>query len=504
MKQLASLRAAAGTSQALGLPDEVLRQALPGNELLQQAIEEAHHAVAAVAATWPSLSDCDEKDLPSRLQAGFRNFYGEDAVTPYVPVAARGPWIVTSCGAVILDVGGYGMLGLGHAPQAVLDVMSQPLVMANIMTPSFSQHRFISRLRQEIGFSRGECPYERFFCLNSGSESVTLALRISDINAYQQTSDGGAHAGKPVKALCVKGSFHGRTDRPAQFSDSTRKYYRGLASHRNRDNALTVEANDCSALRACFDRAEAEGFFIEAMLMEPVMGEGNPGLAITPEFYRLARELTARHGSLLIVDSVQASLRAHGCLSIVDYPGFAQSEAPDMETYSKAINGGQYPLSVLAACARAAALFQVGTYGNTMTAAPRALEVACTVLDQVTPELRANIKARGQELLKKFGALQKEFPDVITRIQGTGLLLSVSLNEDVLEVEGAQGVERAMRCAGVNVIHGGKNTLRFTPWFGVTSQEVDWVVDGLRKVLAQSRGTERRIMRQEQNDARAA
>jgi acetylornithine/succinyldiaminopimelate/putrescine aminotransferase len=139
-----------------------------------------------------------------------------------------------------------------------------------------------------------------------------------------------------------------------------------------------------------------------------------------------------------------------------------------------------------------------------MTAAPRALEVACTVLDQVTPELRANIKARGQELLKKFGALQKEFPDVITRIQGTGLLLSVSLNEDVLEVEGAQGVERAMRCAGVNVIHGGKNALRFTPWFGITSQEVDWVVDGLRKVLAQSRGTERRIMRQEQNDARSS
>ena len=35
-------------------------------------------------------------------------------------------------------------------------------------------------------------------------------------------------------------------------------------------------------------------------------------------------------------------------------PGFEGFEAPDMETYSKALNAGQYPLSVLAVNARAA------------------------------------------------------------------------------------------------------------------------------------------------------
>ena len=33
-----------------------------------------------------------------------------------------------------------------------------------------------------------------------------------------------------------------------------------------------------------------------------------------------------------------------GSLSVVDYPGYETAEAPDMETYSKALNGGQYPL----------------------------------------------------------------------------------------------------------------------------------------------------------------
>ena len=63
-------------------------------------------------------------------------------------------------------------------------------------------------------------------------------------------------------------------------------------------------------------------------------------------------------------------------LSIVDYPGFEGVEAPDMETYSKALNGGQYPLSVLAVNERAANLYRKGVYGNTMTTNPRAMDIA--------------------------------------------------------------------------------------------------------------------------------
>ena len=84
------------------------------------------------------------------------------------------------------------------------------------------------------------------------------------------------------------------------------------------------------------------------------MGEGDPGRAVPPDFYAVARELTKAHGTFLLIDSIQAGLRAHGVLSIVDYPGFENLEAPDMETYSKALNGGQYPLSVLAVNERAA------------------------------------------------------------------------------------------------------------------------------------------------------
>jgi len=40
-----------------------------------------------------------------------------------------------------------------------------------------------------------------------------------------------------------------------------------------------------------------------------------------------------------------------------------------------------------------------------------------------------------------------------------------------------------MRERGVGVIHGGVNSLRFTPHFNVTSAEVDLIVSNLRKAL---------------------
>jgi hypothetical protein len=59
------------------------------------------------------------------MQKGFVNFYGASnsislshrlihctsdpgALMPYIPLAARGPWIVTLHGAVVHDNGGYG------------------------------------------------------------------------------------------------------------------------------------------------------------------------------------------------------------------------------------------------------------------------------------------------------------------------------------------------------------------------------------------------------------
>ena len=120
---------------------------------------------------------------------------------------------------------------------------------------------------------------------------------------------------------------------------------------------MLIPANDISALRETFNQADVDGVFIELLAIEPVQGEGAPGLCIDRDFYDEARRLTKEHGSMLIIDSVQAGLRGQGCLSIVDYDGFQSADAPDMEAWSKAINAGQFPLSVVGMTAEVADLY---------------------------------------------------------------------------------------------------------------------------------------------------
>jgi Ornithine/acetylornithine aminotransferase len=164
---------------------------------------------------------------------------------------------------------------------------------------------------------------------------------------------------------------------------------------------------------------------------------------------------------LLLIDSIQAGLRAHGVLSITDYPGFEKLPAPDMETFSKALNGGQYPLSVLAVSARTAGLYRKGIYGNTMTANPRALDVALATIGQLSDDVRSNIRERGKEFVDKLNALKNELGGLITKVQGTGLLFSCELAPEY-KCYGADSTEEYMREHGIGVIHGGVNSLRFT------------------------------------------
>lgn len=481
--QLRDLRDFGGAPRTHGLSDATIERFATHDPLLVRAIDEAVAYHQALRADMGDFLRMDEAEQIQHLQAGLVNFYPDDSVNPYVPASARGPWVVTLKGAVLHDNGGYGMLGFGHNPEHILEAMSRPQVMANVMTANVAQVRLADALRKQIGMRRGGTPYTHFLCLNSGSESVTLAGRIADVNARLMTDPGARHAGRTIKRLAVKGAFHGRTERPALYSDSSRRnYQQHLASYRNEDSLITVEPYNVASLKAAFAEADRQGWFIEAMFLEPVMGEGDPGRALTPEFYAAARELTREHGTLLLVDSIQAGLRAHGVLSIIDYPGFESLDAPDMETFSKALNAGQYPLSVLAVSEQTAGLYRKGIYGNTMTANPRALDVALATLDELTDDVRSNIRERGKEFVQKLELLKSELGGMITKVQGTGLLFSCELAPEY-KCHGEGSTEEYMRERGVGVIHGGVNSLRFTPHFRVTSAEVDLIIDEIRHAL---------------------
>lgn len=407
-----------------------------------------------------------EHQNANKLQNSILNFYNKNNISPYVPVAAKGPWILSSEGKIIYDAGGYGMLGYGHSPDWALDILRKEHVMANVMTPSYEQLAITEKLKEKIG---NPCPYEKFAFLNSGSEAMELAGRIIDTIGKKN------NPAKRSKCIVLKDSFHGRTSHASLFSDSCSSVYKKtLKSFAHHNMVEKVEINNVSELKNKISGILNEGFVLDAIIMEPVMGEGRPGIPLNPEFYKLARQETMKLDSVLLIDSVQAGIRTNGCLSIVDYPSLKGCNAPDMEIFSKAINSGMYPLSVLALKEKISEEYEVGTYGNTMCANPKALDIGYETLNRLDTQVSKNIVMQGNNFANMLNHLKEMYPDVIEDVTGTGLLVAAHINKK-FEVVGENGLEINCRRRGLNVIHGGKNALRFTPHFFIHENEIDLI-----------------------------
>ena len=71
-------------------------------------------------------------------------------------------------------------------------------------------------------------------------------------------------------------------------------------------------------------------------------------------------------------------------------------------------------------------------------------------------------------------SVQKKYPEIATHVTGTGLLVALHI-DDKYPVVGRKGLEYLCRKNGLNVIHGGKNALRFTPYFLITGEEIELV-----------------------------
>ena len=136
---LQHLRDTSGAQETVGLDDETIARFCSSDAQLVQAINEANEAHKRLVEEFGmDVMSLPESELIPHLQEDYVNFYAPATVNPYIPIAGRGPWLVTSSGAVLHDNGGYGMLGSGHGPDSIIKAMSQNWVMANVMTVSYT------------------------------------------------------------------------------------------------------------------------------------------------------------------------------------------------------------------------------------------------------------------------------------------------------------------------------------------------------------------------------
>ena len=133
-----------------------------------------------------------------------------------------------------------------------------------------------------------------------------------------------------------------------------------------------------------------------AILLEPVQGEGGVRPA-TPEFLAAARTLADELGALLVLDEVQTGVGRTGTFFCFEQLGIR----PDAVTLAKGLANG-LPIGALLVADNAAGAFVPGDHASTFGGNPVACAAACAVVDELTEELLADVRAKEAQVRERF------------------------------------------------------------------------------------------------------
>ncbi len=316
----------------------------------------------------------------------FRSVGGD----PLVIERARGARLWDADGNELLDyVGSWGAMILGHA---------HPAVVAGIADQASrgTSYGVTSELEIELAtlITRAVPSLERIRFVSSGTEATMSAVRVA--RAFT----------KRDFILKFEGCYHGHADSFLSHAGSGLATL-GIASSPGVPEsfaALTLNApyNDLSAVERLFGEHREQ---IAAVIVEPIAA--NMGVVL-PEagFLTGLRDLTRKHGALLIVDEVITGFR-------LNY-GAAQAllgiEA-DLTTLGKIIGGG---LPAAAYGGRAEIMKLVAPLGpvyqaGTLSGNPLAMRAGIETLKQIAaPNFYARLNERAERLVTGLWQAAKE------------------------------------------------------------------------------------------------
>jgi acetylornithine/N-succinyldiaminopimelate aminotransferase len=329
-------------------------------------------------------------------------------------VRGQGAYVWDVDGKRYLDfLAGIAVNALGHAHPVLVDaVSSQVATLAHVSNyfASPPQLELAERLRRITGAGdRGRV----FFC-NSGAEGIEAAIKLARLNRGD---------GSRTRILSLVNSFHGRTMGSLSLTGkpALREPFEPLLPGVEHIDS-TIEA-----LEAAIDDTVA------AIFIEPIKGEA--GVVDLPEgFLERARELTARHGALLILDEIQTGVGRTGT-----WFAFQQSDIqPDALVLAKGIAGG-VPIGALVTFGWASDLFKPGQHGSTFGGNPLATAAGNAVLGEIE---RAGLIGNAATIGSALRGIVADIDSpLVTEIRGQGALVGIGLSEPVANEIVAKAME---------------------------------------------------------------
>ncbi|MEW9671780.1 ornithine--oxo-acid transaminase [Ammoniphilus sp. 3BR4] len=381
---------------------------------------------------------------------GARNYHP----LPIVVSKAEGVWVEDPEGNRYMDMlSAYSALNQGHRHPKIIQALKDQADRVTLTSRAFHNDRLGEFYEKLSGLTQKKMVLP----MNTGAEAVETAIKAVRRWAYEVKKVPENHA----EIIVFEGNFHGRTITVTSFS-SEEEYKRGFGPFT--PGFKIIPYGNLDALKKAITPNTA------AIMIEPIQGEA--GILMPPEgFLKGAYELCKENRVVFIADEIQTGFGRTGKLFACDWEGVK----PDMYIMGKALGGGVFPISAVAADEEILSVFNPGSHGSTFGGNPLACAVAIAAMDVLEEEDLVN---QSLQLGKHFMDQLKEIQNpVIKEIRGRGLFIGVELQEKARPYC-EQLKEKGLLCKETH-----ETTIRFAPPLNISKEDLDWAIARIKQVL---------------------
>jgi ornithine--oxo-acid transaminase len=374
---------------------------------------------------------------------------------PIVITKAEGAWVEDPEGNRYLDLlSAYSAVNQGHRHPKIIAALKEQADKVTLTSRAFHSDNLGPWYEKVAKLTNKEM----ILPMNSGAEAVETALKTARRWAY----DVKKVADNQAEIIVCENNFHGRTLGAISLS-STDEYKRGFGPLLS--NIKIIPYGDIEALKAAISPNTA------AFLLEPIQGEA--GIIIPKEgFLKAASELCKEENVLFIADEIQTGLGRTGKLFACDW----EEVIPDMYILGKALGGGVFPISCVAANREILEVFEPGSHGSTFGGNPLACAVSIASLDVLEEEGLVNRSYElGNYLMNELSTLLT-LP-LVKEIRGRGLFVGIELSEH------ARPYCEKLKELGVLCKETHDYVIRIAPPLIISKEDLDLAIEKIKSVF---------------------
>ncbi|WCK53995.1 ornithine--oxo-acid transaminase [Aneurinibacillus sp. Ricciae_BoGa-3] len=376
---------------------------------------------------------------------------------PIVISKAEGVWVESPEGTKYMDMlSSYSALNQGHRHPKIIQALKDQADKVTLTSRAFHSET-LGDFYEKVASLTGK---DMVLPMNTGAEAVETAVKAVRRWAYDVKKVPDSLA----EIIVCEGNFHGRTTTITSFS-SSEEYKRGFGPFT--PGFKIIPYGDIQALRQAISPNTA------AFLVEPIQGEA--GIVIPPEgFLKQAAALCQQNNVLLVADEIQTGFGRTGRLFASDW----EAVTPDMYIMGKALGGGVFPISAVAANRDILSVFEPGSHGSTFGGNPLGCAVAIAALQVIDEEKLAERSLElGAYFTYKLRAIQNP---LIKDVRGRGLFIGVELTSP------ARPYCEQLKDLGLLCKETHENTIRFAPPLVITKDQLDWALERIVQVLGKA------------------